>query len=1251
MPNRRNQLWAQVKAIAPISILSYVLDRKISYRQSTIASLTTDLAQINNLFNRPFLAGIRARRPVELPIRYLIRYNIIKIDVDSKKVDSSGLSIIVKKKPETKEDRKKLFETLKTYSKRDINEEGYAGNNVIIPSDVDYKNMSKRQLLKNKRKFLNRAIREAKRSEIRETPEGFNGIILRDTQAPDYWSLGIQGDTGDYENECVATAIMSFQCESQRNKNITRTKIYQDMDCKRGDPITIKMVYDYHKKNNLKAYFVDGTNRLINMIDGDSSHFKVGFYKINNQHIYPIHDKDTQNEIIYTKMIHPANLLKCKDADIIRFNDRKNIDDYEQKVIVMSQDQLTAEIKGAFECGLMVENISCSSNGSINKCSYKNKWLIVFDDYEMVINVLSICREFKEIKNIKKLLDSFTYQGQTLQSITRQLMEVFNRRLTSSVYNDDVFNTFKSLMHGGYDKTVGSGVGEEGKKYIGADVRRCYTSCLYNRKHCWGLFRPLDQFTKYTGLFEGAYYIIKDCKLDIINLGDGIYDSEFVEYALNNDLIKEEQITHQIKPFYSLPNDHFVKIIDLIYDRFDDKTAKSLINRFCGTLNPSGNSIDKCFLTNDINMRNEFLNQDEKNQSNTLIEGQLYECYSQTQQKIIKSNMNIWNSLVCGGYVNLHKLYKQMIQFGPVTHFKTDCVSVECKSSDDYDRFRSFINTQEDTKYGLGKIRACDGTQGYKPDDGHRKRIDYRLKSRVFDKCTNPESITLPKGNMGIFVHGSAGCGKTYTLVNKILPLLEDGTYIVSSTANKALCNLEDHGVNKNDLKNLMEVFSTKNFNKMIYDGKIKTLIVDEYTMTGVRYMTLIYQLFIEHNFRIIFVGDDKQIPSVDTRNIKYHDKQFFKEMIDLDIELTTQHRSNQGLTDTAMKVYNDGEFKCDRVGECDMNICYLRSTCDKINAKFSKRYEEDGFKGHNNFYYGVDAPVICFTNKFKKGYDGDDEELGFINGSCFKIEEFNDDLKYVSLLKYDYEYPICEDDEDQDEDLTDEQYDELLKNRVYISLYDFQVNFTLAHAITTHKLQGTTLKGKVSIHDTNLMKRELLYTAITRLTTLDNLYVPEPVELKNINHYKFNTNKDKDYTYDFTNKKHFTYLYSVIYSDGSMSDIKASEFLDEHKDEEIHIIKSFEYNDLDELKKELEKQNNLKKFKKIKEGKYKRVQREIKNRKGGIDTKIRKGKTIVRFRIKIRGKKYEKQWAVGRKRTLEQAMDLAIAHQIEMSN
>ena len=45
-------------------------------------------------------------------------------------------------------------------------------------------------------------------------------------------------------------------------------------------------------------------------------------------------------------------------------------------------------------------------------------------------------------------------------------------------------------------------------------------------------------------------------------------------------------------------------------------------------------------------------------------------------------------------------------------------------------------------------------------------------------------------------------------------------------------------------------------------------------------------------------------------------------------------------------------------------------------------------------------------------------------------------------------------------------------------------------------------------------------------------------------------------------------------------------------------------------------------------------LQKKKKNENGYITTKIRKGKQIVRFRIVIRGKAHEKEWAVGRKRT-----------------
>ncbi len=197
MPNRKTELWREIKQAAPMSIIGLFLGRRPNYRTSTIESLTIDLAQVNRLFvfNRPALAQIRAR-PQLRRTRYLIEYDIIKVDVDSKNVDKSGFSIIVNKKPETKEDKQQLRDALKKYSRMKLNQEGskFEGKNIIMPSDVDYKSMSKRQLLKNKRKYFFRAINEAKETEIRRTRRGVRDLRVTETSTPEYWSLGILTD-------------------------------------------------------------------------------------------------------------------------------------------------------------------------------------------------------------------------------------------------------------------------------------------------------------------------------------------------------------------------------------------------------------------------------------------------------------------------------------------------------------------------------------------------------------------------------------------------------------------------------------------------------------------------------------------------------------------------------------------------------------------------------------------------------------------------------------------------------------------------------------------------------------------------------------------------------------------------------------------------------------------------------------------------------------------------------------------------
>jgi len=56
---------------------------------------------------------------------------------------------------------------------------------------------------------------------------------------------------------------------------------------------------------------------------------------------------------------------------------------------------------------------------------------------------------------------------------------------------------------------------------------------------------------------------------------------------------------------------------------------------------------------------------------------------------------------------------------------------------------------------------------------------------------------------------------------------------------------------------------------------------------------------------------------------------------------------------------------------------------------------------------------------------------------------------------------------------------------------------FKPAYALTVHKSQGRTLKGKVVIDPTRLFDKNHLYVALTRASAFQNIYLTAPISLK----------------------------------------------------------------------------------------------------------------------------------------------------------
>lgn len=106
------------------------------------------------------------------------------------------------------------------------------------------------------------------------------------------------------------------------------------------------------------------------------------------------------------------------------------------------------------------------------------------------------------------------------------------------------------------------------------------------------------------------------------------------------------------------------------------------------------------------------------------------------------------------------------------------------------------------------------------------------------------------------------------------------------------------------------------------------------------------------------------------------------------------------------------------------------------------------------------------------------------------------------------------------------------LTNEEFVLKTQMLKNFSLNYARTCHSVQGVTIANEITIYDVNFwyVTREWFYTAITRCTSLDNIYVmdadtiyhsPEMAKakiLKKIESYK-EQDKKKDRVFD---KKHY---------------------------------------------------------------------------------------------------------------------------------
>jgi hypothetical protein len=332
-------------------------------------------------------------------------------------------------------------------------------------------------------------------------------------------------------------------------------------------------------------------------------------------------------------------------------------------------------------------------------------------------------------------------------------------------------------------------------------------------------------------------------------------------------------------------------------------------------------------------------------------------------------------------------------------------------------------------------------------------------------------------------VFGSAGTGKTFLTTKTIIPAIikSDLSFIAVSLSHKAVHNLRKNGVSGIVIAKLFALNVGQSIKSKLLEisQTYSYIIVDEYTMCGLQEMNNFYTLF-KLGVKFIFIGDYKQLPAIESKQLlDYRQCAFFQDMIDKQfIELKTRHRFDLGLSITLDHLIKESELigiTNDITGTIEQEICYTNKKRYERNLSYSN--DNQSYKKHlkirEDFVIRVGSKIICKVNRIE----------GFSNNAMFVVDSFDENnitlygdnkLTTIDIIKFGGSFKGIN-------------------------------SFELGHCITVHASQGSTIYGRMAIHEVKLMSVEMLYTALSRATSLDNICIKKGDQnLKNIEHENF---------------------------------------------------------------------------------------------------------------------------------------------------
>ena len=372
----------------------------------------------------------------------------------------------------------------------------------------------------------------------------------------------------------------------------------------------------------------------------------------------------------------------------------------------------------------------------------------------------------QDITQAKKVCENMgrEFKGQSLTSVMFDIIdEVCTGGLTKSTPNPHVFKSLtqeavKARTHYGcVNEYMEDGIMTEwrnGDAQV-CDIRKQYTSCMYEPKEEWIILNFNDEWEKYDGNMTLGLYYVKTNDTTLMH-GDNIYSTSILKKAMTEKI--KFKIIAQLKPSQKAPKSMFKAILDKFVEVSggDVSISKKLANTLSGMLGKHKTRKNTLNINSDYEqVMNWFVRNGQKDKQIYIedldIDGKKYYMYGLIIDTMLSSN-HLPNYIQMKDDANI-RLYDMIKEMGGTLAFrKTDmAITIGGKYPPLEDKWGGY--RKEDPPSKLGNAKEYNTIPNFE--------WEIKWNNHAINNSTQWEDmLNIAKRDGGVLMEGEAGTGK-----------------------------------------------------------------------------------------------------------------------------------------------------------------------------------------------------------------------------------------------------------------------------------------------------------------------------------------------------------------------------------------------------------------------------------------------------------------------------------------------------------